>query len=113
MDMDMERDILTLITCSGEARSLGMEAIEAARNGDFDKAEEFLKEADDKLVDAHNVQTSLLQKEASGENFPMTMLLIHAQDHLMNAITISTLAKEFINVYRQLKSTTGLEDDAK
>lgn len=102
--MDMEKDILALITHSGEARSLSMEAIECARISEFDKASGCLKEADEKLIMAHNVQTSLLHKEASGENFTMSILLVHAQDHLMNAITINTLAKEFINIYGKFEN---------
>lgn len=102
--MDMEKDILALITHSGEARSLSMEAIECARIGEYEKAESYLKEADDKLIMVHNIQTSLLHREASGENFTMSILLVHAQDHLMNAITINTLAREFINIYRKLKN---------
>lgn len=111
--MDLEKDILALITYSGEARSLAIEAIECAKNGEFEKAEGRLKEADEKLIMVHNVQTSLMHREASGESFSMSILLVHAQDHLMNAITINTLAKEFIDVYRQLeyvkKSGEGLK----
>lgn len=102
--MDLEQDVLNLITCSGEAASLSMEAIEYARSGEFKKAEECFKEADEKLIMAHKIQTSLLHREAGGENFSISILLVHAQDHLMNAITINTLAKEFIKVYKELRS---------
>lgn len=100
--MDNENDILNLIAYSGEARSLAMEAIAYAKDGEFDKAEESLNEADDKLAKVHGIQTSLLQREASGENFSMSVLLVHAQDHLMNAITIHTMAKEFVDVFKRL-----------
>ncbi|TZE80966.1 PTS lactose/cellobiose transporter subunit IIA [Calorimonas adulescens] len=100
--MDLERDILNLIAYSGEARSLAMEAIGYAKNGEYERAEESLNEADEKLAMVHDMQTKLLQREASGESFSMSILLVHAQDHLMNAITIHTLAKEFLDVFKRL-----------
>ncbi len=102
--MDLERDILNLITYSGEATSLSIEAIEFARNGEFARAEDCFKEADEKLIMAHKVQTSLMHREAAGETFSMSILLVHAQDHLMNSITINTLAKEFVKVFSELES---------
>lgn len=45
------------------------------------------------IVNAHNSQTAMLTKEASGEHIPVTLLLVHSQDHLMTAITYIDLAK--------------------
>ncbi|MST79927.1 PTS lactose/cellobiose transporter subunit IIA [Lactobacillus equicursoris] len=51
---------------------------------------------------AHNSQTAMLTKEASGEHIPVTLLLVHSQDHLMTAITYIDLAKELVAVYEKM-----------
>ncbi|EAG9877164.1 PTS lactose/cellobiose transporter subunit IIA, partial [Listeria monocytogenes] len=52
------------------------------------------------LLEAHHSQTSLIQGEARGEKAEVSLLLVHAQDHLMNAITFKDLAKEIVDLYR-------------
>lgn len=62
-----------------------------------------MKAANDALVEAHNTQTSLLTAEASGNNSEVTLLMVHSQDHLMNAISYLGLTQELIDVYKRLK----------
>ena len=99
--MDLETMIFTIIANSGDARSSSMEAIGHARNGEFDRASSCLDEANKKLQLVHSEQTKLIQKEAQGEETKMTLLLVHAQDHLMNAITVKDLAQEFVDMYEK------------
>lgn len=61
-----------------------------------------MKEADKFLVDAHNSQTGMLTKEANGEHVPITLLMVHSQDHIMNAITFRDLAGEIVDLYKKL-----------
>lgn len=100
--MGFENIIFGLITNSGEARSYAMEALREARNENFEKAEEMIKEAEEKLLIAHKSQTELIQMEAAGEKMEINILLIHAQDHLMNAITIKDLAIEIIELHKKI-----------
>ena len=95
----METIIMELIVNSGNARSRAMEAIVAAKNGNVVKAKEKIKESEEDLGKAHNVQTNLIQNEANGDKAEVSLLLIHAQDHLMNAMTIKDMAKEFVDMY--------------
>ncbi len=44
----------------------------------------------------------MIQAEAGGERSEISLLLIHAQDHLMNAMTIKDMANEFIELYRKM-----------
>ncbi|SHK07168.1 PTS lactose/cellobiose transporter subunit IIA [Paramaledivibacter caminithermalis] len=101
--MDFEMNIFTIITYSGDARSSSMEAITYAKQGDFEKAKECIEEAIEKLELAHKEQTKLIQAEAQGEKHNISLLLIHAQDHLMNAMTVKDLANEFIDIYKTIK----------
>lgn len=94
--------IMGLIVNGGNAKSSAMEAIQAAKTGDFTAAEAKLKEADAALNEAHNSQTSMLTNEASGEHVTVTLLTVHSQDHLMNAITFRDLAGEVVDIYKKL-----------
>lgn len=92
--------IMELIMHGGKAKSLGMEGIQEAKQGDLKAADRKMEEANNELEKAHRSQTNLLSKEASGENMEVTLLMVHAQDHLMNAITFCDLANEFIDLYK-------------
>ena len=81
-----------IIACAGEARSDAFRALDAAKAGDFARADSLLAESDEHLRLAHTAQTELLSKEAAGEHVPVDIMLVHAQDHLMT----STLARELI-----------------
>ncbi len=95
--------IMQLIMAGGNAKSAAVEAIRAAKAGTFDLAEAKLKEADSFMVDAHNAQTAMLTKEAQGEHATVSLLMVHAQDHIMNAITFRDLAGEIVELYRRVE----------
>ena len=91
-----------LILNAGNARSKSLMAIEAARDGEFEQAEQLVKEAEQNLRLAHQTQTDLIQKEANGQTLGVNLILIHAQDHLTMAMIMVDQAKEFIHIYRLL-----------
>ncbi|UOY91004.1 PTS lactose/cellobiose transporter subunit IIA [Ectobacillus sp. JY-23] len=92
-----------LILYSGNARSYAMEAMQLARQGAFTEARTKLEEAKRELKEAHHAQTSLIQAEARGEKTELSVLLIHAQDHLMNAITVKELTEEIIYLHEKME----------
>jgi cellobiose PTS system EIIA component len=96
---NQEEIIFQIILHGGNGKSYAMEAIAAAKQGDFDVAREKLQDAADALNQAHHVQTSLIQEEVKGNKHEVTLLMVHAQDHLMNAITVKDLASEFVDMY--------------
>ncbi|MBN2795386.1 MAG: PTS lactose/cellobiose transporter subunit IIA [Clostridia bacterium] len=97
-----EMIIFGLITSSGNAKSFAMEAIQHAKDGDFQAARDAISSAEQSLNEAHKTQTSLIQQEARGEGVEVSILLIHAQDHLMNAILLKDLATEFVDLYEKI-----------
>lgn len=101
--MEFESIIFGLITNSGEAKSFAMEALKEAREGDIERAKKLIELSEEKLSIAHKSQTKLIQEEAKGEGVEINILLIHAQDHLMNAITIKDLAIEIIELHNKLR----------
>lgn len=99
--MEMETIIMELVVNSGEARNKAMEAIEAAEHGDFETAAEKMQACSQTLEKAHEFQTKLLSDEAGGESTtPVSLILIHGQDHLMNAMTVRDLACHMISMCR-------------
>ena len=53
--------VMALIVNGGNAKSSAFEAISAAKEGNFQKADSKLKEADDFLAKAHNSQSGMLK----------------------------------------------------
>ncbi|WP_432403912.1 PTS lactose/cellobiose transporter subunit IIA [Wukongibacter sp. M2B1] len=98
----MEKIIFQLITLSGEAKSYSLEAIQLAKKADIIGAKERIELAEDKINSAHRFQTELIQKEAGGEDMKMSLLLVHAQDHLMNSIMLKEICIEFIDLYESI-----------
>ena len=91
-----------LIMNGGNAKGFAFEAIRAAKKGDFEEAHKKLDAADQALNETHNSQTEMLTKEAQGDHQPVTLLTVHAQDHLMNAITFRDLAGEMVDMYERI-----------
>ena len=99
---DMELIVFEIISNGGNAKALVYEAIEASENGNFKEARDLLNEADTFLNKAHQVQTDLIQKEAAGERNEVTVLFVHAQDHLMTSIEVRTLSENIIRMNERL-----------
>ncbi|MDU3136182.1 MAG: PTS lactose/cellobiose transporter subunit IIA [Anaerococcus prevotii] len=92
-----------IIVHAGESRSLSSEAMDAAENYDFEKAEELLKKANDEFLECHQIQTDLLTAEANGESSPVNIILVHSQDHLTMATMAMENANRIIKMYKKLE----------
>lgn len=106
--INLEEIVFQVILHGGNGKSSAMEAIAAAKQGDFLEARAKLNEASNALNEAHHIQTSLIQNEIKGEKTELSLLMIHAQDHLMNAITVKDLATEFVELYESLSINGGI-----
>lgn len=100
----MEEIIMNLIMHSGEARSYAMEAIDLAKNNKIDEAKELIQKSAEELGHAHHSQTTLIQNEAAGKKAELSLLLVHAQDHLMTTMVVKDLGNEIIEIYERLNS---------
>ena len=79
----------------------------AAKEGRFTEAREKLEQAAEELHKAHRYQTSLIQGEIQGDRHEISFLMIHAQDHLMNAITMKDLANEIVELHESIRPSKG------
>ncbi|MBH8599721.1 MULTISPECIES: PTS lactose/cellobiose transporter subunit IIA [Thermoactinomyces] len=103
--MNLEQEIFNIILHAGNARGLAYEALEATETFDFDRADQLLKQAEEELEKAHETQTKLIQAEMNGTTFEKSLLLIHAQDHLMTAVSEQKLIERMIRVIKKLKES--------
>ena len=100
MIVSINEKAFQIILYGGNGRS----AIQCAKERNFKEAEMLISEAEKEINKAHKFQTELLQDEANGESSELNLLLIHSQDHLMNAITVKDLANEMVDLYKEMKS---------
>jgi len=92
-----------IIATAGTSRSLLMEALAEAKEGNIDKAESLCTEADTLLLEAHHAQTALLQEEAGGKTHDVGLITIHSQDHLMTTMLLKDTILYIIELYRRTK----------
>ncbi|MCW6701156.1 PTS lactose/cellobiose transporter subunit IIA [Anaerococcus sp. NML200537] len=94
-----------IIVHAGESRSLSSEAMDAAENYDFQKAEELLQKANEEFLKCHEVQTDMLTREANGEENEINVILIHSQDHLTMATMAMDNARRWIKINKKLQKS--------
>lgn len=101
MTEQMEQICFQIISCSGTAKSMYVEAIQKAKQNDFDGAKALMDEAETVFVDAHRVHATLIQDEASGKATEFSLLLMHAEDQMASCETVKLLAQEIIELYQK------------
>ncbi|MDM5212499.1 PTS lactose/cellobiose transporter subunit IIA [Peribacillus sp. NJ4] len=99
----MEAVAFQIISNVGTAKSLIMEALYEARDGRYESAEKKLKESRTHMLEGHHAHAGLIQQEASGQKVEISLLLMHAEDQMMSAETISDLVAEMIRMYREMR----------
>ncbi|MEG5504605.1 PTS lactose/cellobiose transporter subunit IIA [Enterobacter hormaechei] len=97
----LEEAVMEIIVNAGQSRSLCFEALHAARQGNLDEAKSLLREADGYARQAHKMQTKLIEQNAGEARQPMTLIMVHAQDHLMNSLLARELSEEIIHLYQR------------
>lgn len=92
-----------IISSSGSAFSSFFEAVETARTGNFEKARQLITQGEAQLNAAHRAQTDLLTAEAGKENFEFSIIAVHGQDHLMNAVLYDQVARQMIGILEDME----------
>lgn len=101
---DMELICFQLITAAGTAKSNYIGAIQKAKEGMYDEAENLIAEGDNMMKQGHLPHTDLIQKEAAGEDVHMGLILTHAEDQMMSAEVFKIMAEEMIELYRKVNA---------
>lgn len=101
--MDFVETSMEIIADAGDGKSQAMEALHAAKKGDFDRAGELLKKAHASIVKAHKNHSGLLFHDADKNDVQVTMLMVHAADHLSGADIIESMAVEMVQLYKEVR----------
>jgi len=91
-----------IIASVGSARSMFVNAMRLARNGQIDEAEDQIIQGDEHMKEGHHAHMEVLTMQANGEVLPFDLLLVHAEDQLMSAETIKIMAEEVIGLYKTI-----------
>lgn len=92
-----------MISFNGSARSCFVEAIAAAKEGDFERAESLMAEGEEQFTEGHRVHAQLIQQEAQNGSTDISLLLIHAEDQMMSAEVMKILAAELIDIHKKIQ----------
>ncbi len=98
-----ETIIFEIILHAGNARTEAYDALAAARGGHFAQAAEHLARAEEEVGVAHRAQADIIQREAAGEKQDISLLFVHAQDHLMTAIAEKSLISHMIGMEKTIR----------
>lgn len=93
-----------IIASVGTAKSCFIEAIQEAKQQNFDRANALLVEGDGYFVEGHRKHLELIQMEAQGQEIKPNLLLIHAEDQLMSAESFRIIAEELIEIHRLIST---------
>lgn len=96
--------LMQLIVKSSKVTTLAMQSVKSALAGDISSARGLLDEARVKGVEAHNVQTEMIQQEIRGEGASPTRLSVHAQDHFMNSHLLLEVVDIIVNQQEQIET---------
>ena len=102
MDEQRELAALNMISNVGMAKSLYIQAINDARNGCFDDADEKMKQGKDYYLVGHKAHAAQLSLEAEQLEAVVNLLFIHAEDQLASAELAEEMARQLIEVYKVL-----------
>jgi len=94
----LEMAIMNIIINAGDCKNHAYMALGMVNEGKYEEAEKEIELANDALAKAHDAQTEMIQKEASGEKIELSLLFVHAQDHLMTAISEKNLIEQIIEL---------------
>lgn len=97
-----EERVFGIIANAGDAKGVAYEALESAENFEFEKADELMEQAQKTMKEAHKLQTKMIHEEAAGNHVDVNIILIHAQDHLMTAMSEINLIERFIKMYKKI-----------
>ncbi len=104
MKEEMQTVAFQIIAAVGEAKSLYVEAMYAAREKDYEKADKLMKDGEAAYSNAHHFHFELIQKEANGEDLPFSILFMHAEDQMLTTETVKLMAEEIIVLRKELNN---------
>lgn len=107
MNEELMTASMQIILNAGDARNTLADALKDAKKFDFIAADEKLREAKNLATRAHKSQTEIIQNEASGKQYPHSLLFTHAQDHLMTINSEVNFTSELIDILKLINQKSN------
>lgn len=105
---ELNEKAMEMIVSAGAGRTALNVALDALSEGNREKYEEMMKEAQAKMKEAHAAQTVALQETITQPNTYPNILFTHAQDTLMTVMSEINTAKHIAKLYiKVLEITDG------
>lgn len=101
---EVELIVMELIVHAGNSKTHAYNALEMVKEKKYLEAEEEMKKANDEILLAHGIQKSMITQEVNGEPMELSLLTIHAQDHLMTAISEKKLIEQLIELTKTINT---------
>ena len=98
-----ETSCFGIITYVGTARTYFINAVQCAKKGNFEEAQELIRQGDQAFTEGHHIHADLLALDANGELNQSGLILMHAEDQLMSAEAFKILSQEFMDLYKEIK----------
>lgn len=99
MSDELAKTSMNIILHAGNARDYIFKAIKAIEEEDFEKAKDFLSQAEEENIEAHKVHTVVLQESFQQEKeLEYSVLFSHAQDTLMTVKSELMMVANMVNI---------------
>lgn len=99
--MELEQLCGQLIVAAGEAKSYYIESMMASRQGKFSHAMELLQLGRESYHKGHELHAMLLQISTE-DTFEPNLLLMHAEDQMMNCEAMEIISGEILIMYERM-----------
>lgn len=101
MDDSVKR-CFQIIAIVGEAKASYIESMRLARYQQFEKAREYIKQADKSFSLIYDLQNELPKQEAQGMSNDYHLLFVHTQDQIMSVEHLKIMAMEMNACYEKI-----------
>jgi len=91
---------MQIILHAGNARGFCNAAVNLGEEGKFEEAEQLIEHAKKEITKAHVSQTTVIQDEARGIEYPHLLLFTHAQDTLMTIKSELSISERFLSILK-------------
>ncbi len=101
--LNLENEMLEIISYASEAQRLAYEAFDWLEKKNYSKARQCIKDGRKAIMPAHQIQSQLIALEMEpdhADQIRVSLLMVHAQNHLMSAIQTLDLTERMIALYR-------------
>ncbi len=103
---ELEQQIIGIISAAGDSKGKAFEALRKVKESDYEGARALLEESRKIDLEAHKIQTKLIQSEMDpeAEKPELSLLMVHAQDHFNAAYIDIDFSGLIIGLYQEVNA---------